>query len=232
MSVRAFAAICVTLLAVMPAFSAITTYTQRSLWETDVATFESVTFEDLVSGSFGSTGAVLYDGTSSSVVTSCPSVAAEQACFQNNAFFQYSVVNGTGPAPAGNQHFRLGDGSGTLQINTDPATMSFAIEAYTVSIDNRPLTVTLFADTAGTTILNTITDVTPGFFGVVSTDSIAMIRLSSGGFSEIYLDRFDFAGAPGGGGGGETPEATSFTYMALGTLAIYFGTRKRTVSAS
>lgn len=235
MSTRFFTITFAIALAAMPAFSATTTYTSRSLWQTDVSSFESVTFEDTDLG-FGATGVIFYDGTTTTQIGSCPSVAAEQACFQNagGASFEWIVGTGDGPAPSGHRHFRLNDASGFIQISMGPGTQNFGMDFYTVSLDNRPISVTLFADSAGTTVLGSYTGINPSFFGVVSDDSIAMIRLSSGNFSEIYLDQFDFAGDSGSGGGGgpaETPEATSFAYMGLGMAALWFGSRKRLPAA-
>lgn len=214
------------LLAAVPAFSAITTYSTRTAWEMDVTVYTTVDFETYNVGG-GTSGSVLFSGgTYTQQAADCSgALTPGQACFINNGNYTWSVDSGSlAPPNQTHKYFRLSDTSGTayLQISLAPGTQAAAMNIFT-GFGN--YTVNLLD--ASSTVVGTYSNLNQQFFGFNGDTSIAMIRLSSNAFNEVYLDRLDFTEAPSSA---ETPESTSLAYMGLGMIALWLGSGKKVPS--
>lgn len=230
MKVRLYQIVCLALmLAAVPAFGAVTTYSNRGTWETNVGSFTTIDFESFgISPVYGTSNAVLYSGGYSLVSDCSAAPASGEACFVNNGTYTYTVDTGAlAPPRASNHYFRLSETSVTayMQITLGPGITWGGMDVFT-GFGN--FNVNLYD--SSNTLVGTYTNNTPGFFGFQSDDSIAMIRLSSNAFNEVYLDQLDFNTINNGGGDpspSETPEAASLSYMVFGLLALWFGSRKK-----
>lgn len=221
--------ICGLLLAAVPAFCSFTTYNNRGLWQTDVSSFATIDFESFsLSPTFGPDG-VKFDNPGYSFSDCAGSLSTNQACFVNTTGLGYAIPTSVAgdPVPVGHKFFRMVDSSGSLKVKLPSGIIAGGLDLYTVSLNNKPLTILL---TDASNVTTTYSNVSPGFFGFTSTNSIAMIQLSSSGQSEIWLDRIDFSDTLSGGTsnpGADTPESGSMAYMGLGAIALWFGSRKQ-----
>ncbi|MBL8231995.1 MAG: hypothetical protein JNL98_26100 [Bryobacterales bacterium] len=221
------------------------TYTGiRSLWQGELSSLATVTFDDVPTGFFNNT-TLVYD-TSNSTFSNQPFLTAlTQSQIQIFRFASGSrsraVWGGSNPIPSSSNRYFEGfagpSNTDYVQVTLPtPATASItaiALDLWTQSSSGQNVNVAVY-DAANTLIQTYIVPTNPNstaaFFGITSDAALGYLRISSTGGGPM-LAQVDFgvlsSGDPGPGPSADTPESATLGYVGIGVLAIYLGTNRK-----